>query len=132
MRPAPTCCDGSARTVKRPRATRLLSASSVTMANVAFSNDVCAKSPRARTRQVGPNPGSLDSVLSVLSAGGHRGEALADLFLGYVFLVCGDRPVVAERIFQCARAVTIELILHRILFSSAGVDRLLENRVAIF
>src|SRR3954463_6385498 len=54
-----------------------------------------------------------------------------DLFFGQVLFVRGEGPLMAERIFDLAEAVTPELIGHRHLDGAAGLHRALEGSIRV-
>src|SRR5574338_1029198 len=114
MRRERTCYAALGRIVKRPRATSSLSASSAMTASDASSNDVSAKSPQALIKN------SFGIPLSLVPAGGHRGQPLIHLFLRNVFLVRRHGPNVSKRIRQRPGTVPIELVLQRLQLHATG------------
>ena len=75
--------------------------------------------------------GLLIAVGSFLAVLHHPRQPSVDLGGGEVFLVGGNRPNVAERIDQLPAAISIELVLDRLLNGPASGDGLSEHRVGI-
>src|SRR5215468_4665445 len=59
-------------------------------------------------------------------------ESLLYFFRRHIFLTGCDEPDVAERIFQSAVAVAVELALNRLQYFRSGVVSLTDNRIRIF
>src|SRR5262249_53954753 len=60
------------------------------------------------------------------------GESLPYFFKRHIFLAGYDEPDVAERVFQFAAAVAVELVFYRLQYFRPGVVSLANNSVRIF